>query len=55
MNLFRRITASFTGSIESAVSQLENHEAVVQAALKDTRAMAAKAKVRFARVHPGLR
>ena len=50
MNLFRRITASFTGSIESAVSQLENHEAVVHAALKDTRTMAAKAKVRLARV-----
>ncbi len=50
MNILRRITASFSGSIENAVSQLENHEAVVHAALKDTRAMAAKAKVRLARV-----
>ncbi len=50
MNVFRRITASFTGSLESAVSQLENHEAVVHAALKDTRSLAAKAKVRLARV-----
>ena len=51
MNILRRITASFSGSIEQAVSQLENHEAVVHAALKDTRAMAAKAKVRLARVN----
>lgn len=50
MNILQRITASFSGSIENAVSQLENHEAVVHAALKDTRAMAAKAKVRLARV-----
>lgn len=50
MNILQRITASFTGSIENAVSHLENHEAVVHAALKDTRAMAAKAKVRLARV-----
>lgn len=50
MNILKRITASFSGSIENAVSQLENHEAVVHAALKDTRAMAAKAKVRLARV-----
>jgi len=50
MNLFQRITASFSGSMESVVSQFENHEAIVEAALKDTRAMAAKAKVRLSRV-----
>lgn len=50
MNIFKRLTASFSGSIESAVSQLENHDAVVQAVLKDTRALAARAKVRLTRV-----
>ncbi len=50
MNIFNRITATLSGSIESAVTQLENHEAVVHATLKEARASAAKAQVRLDRV-----
>lgn len=50
MNLFKRLTATFTGSLESAVSHFENHEALVQAALKETREAAAKTRVRLDRV-----
>lgn len=50
MNLFRRLGATVTGTIEGAVAQLENHEAVVREALKETRTAAARAKVQLARV-----
>ncbi len=50
MNIFRRITATVSGSIEQAATQLENHDAIVEVALKQTRAAAAKAKVRLTRV-----
>jgi phage shock protein A len=50
MNLLTRITATLTGKVEGMVSQIENHDAVVEAALKDTRAAVAKAKVRLDRV-----
>ena len=50
MNLFKRFTATFSGSLEQAVAHIENHDAVVEVALRDTRKAAAKAKVRLARV-----
>lgn len=50
MNLFRRLSATVTGTIEGAVAHLENHEAVVREALKETRGAAARAKVQLARV-----
>ena len=50
MNLLTRITATLTGKMEEMVSQVENHDAVIAAALKDTRAAVAKAKVRLDRV-----
>ncbi len=50
MNIFRRITATVSGSIEQAATQLENHDAIVEVALRQTRAAAAKAKVRLTRV-----
>lgn len=50
MNLFSRISATFTGKLDEMVSHVENHDAVVAVALKDTRAAVAKAKVRLERV-----
>lgn len=51
MNIFARITATLTGKLDEMVTHVENHDAVVAVALKDTRAAAAKAKVRLERVH----
>ncbi|QQS57125.1 MAG: hypothetical protein IPN28_12865 [Alphaproteobacteria bacterium] len=51
MNIFARITATLTGKLDEMVSHVENHDAVVAVALKDTCAAAAKAKVRLERVH----
>lgn len=51
MKLLTRITATLTGKMEEIVSQVENHDAIVAVALKDTRAAVAKAKVRLDRVH----
>lgn len=50
MNLFQRITATFTSKLENVVSHVENHDAVVEVALKDTRAAMAKSRVRLTRV-----
>ncbi|MCB1682654.1 MAG: PspA/IM30 family protein [Alphaproteobacteria bacterium] len=50
MNIFTRITATLTGKLDEMVAQVENHDAVVAVALKDTRAAVAKAKVRLDRV-----
>ena len=50
MNLFTRINATLTGKLDEIVGRVENHDAVVAVALKDTRAAVAKAKVRLDRV-----
>ena len=50
MSIFRRLQATISASLDNAVSQVENHDAVVEAALKDARAAAARARVRLARV-----
>lgn len=46
MKFFTRITTT----LERAVSQLENHDAVVEVAIKDTRTAIAKSRTRLARV-----
>ncbi len=50
MNLFTRISATLTGKLDDMVAHVENHDAVVAVALKDTRTAVAKAKVRLDRV-----
>ncbi len=50
MNVFTRISATLTGKLDEVISHVENHDAVVAVALKDTRAALAKAKVRLERV-----
>lgn len=50
MNLFTRISATLTGTVDNMVSHVENHDAVIQAALKETRAAVAKARIQLSRV-----
>ena len=50
MNLIRRISATLTSSVDRAVSKVENHDAIVNAALRDTQQAAARARVRLERV-----
>lgn len=50
MNLMQRITTTLHASMHDVVSRVENHDAVAEAALNNTRAAAAKAKVRFTRI-----
>lgn len=50
MGLFKRITATLTSTVDQAVTRVENHDAIVAAAIKSTQSNAAKAKVRLARV-----
>ena len=50
MSLFQRITATITSSVDNAVSKVENHDAIINAALKDTQRAAARSRVRLERV-----
>jgi len=50
MSLFTRITATVAASVDSAVSRVEDHNAVIEASLTQTRRAAASARVRLARV-----
>ena len=44
MSLFRRITTTVTSSVDKAVSKVENHDAIINAALRDTQQAAARAR-----------
>ena len=50
MSLIRRISATVTSSVDRAVSRVENHDAIVNAALRDTQQAAARSRVRLERV-----
>jgi len=50
MSLIRRISATLTSSVDRAVSKVENHDAIVNAALRDTQQAAARSRVRLERV-----
>ena len=50
MSLIRRISATLTSSVDRAVSKVENHDAIVNAALKDTQHAAARSRVRLERI-----
>jgi len=50
MSVFKRLTATLSAQIDHMVSQIENHDAVIEAAMGDARQAAARAKVRLARV-----
>ena len=50
MSLIRRISASITSSVDRAVSKVENHDAIINAALRDSQRAAARSRVRLERV-----
>lgn len=47
MNLIQRLTTSVTATLDSAVNQIENHDAIIDATIKQTRQAAAKTKARI--------
>ena len=50
MGIIRRLQATIAANLDNAISRVENHDAVVDAALKEARSAAARARVRLARV-----
>ncbi len=50
MGIINRITTTLTSSVDKVVSQVENHDAVIDVSIKDCRAALAKAQVRYSRV-----
>ncbi len=50
MSLIRRISTSISTSVDRAVSRVENHDAIINAALRDTQRAAARSRVRLERV-----
>lgn len=50
MGIINRITTTLTASVDKAVSQVENHDAVIDASIKDCRTALSKAQVRYSRV-----
>lgn len=55
MSLFRRISATISGTVGQAVSQIENQDAIVDAILRQSRQELSKAKVRLNRVEADAR
>jgi len=53
MTLFKRFSATVYSRLDQAIGQIENHDAVVDATVREVRHAAATAKVRLARVHAG--
>ena len=50
MSLIKRVSTSITASVGRAVSKVENHDAIINAALRDTQQAAARSRVRLERV-----
>lgn len=47
MNLFKRLTTSVTATFDNAVGQLENHDAIVEATIRQTKQSVAKTRARI--------
>lgn len=47
MKLIKRLSTSITATLDSAVGQLENHDAIVEATIRQTRQSVAKTKARI--------
>jgi len=50
MSLIRRISTSISSTVDRAVSKVENHDAIINSALRDTQQAAARSRVRLERV-----
>jgi len=46
MNLIKRLTTSISASLDTAVNQMENHDAIVDAGIKQTRKAVARTRAR---------
>jgi phage shock protein A len=51
MSIFKRLSATLISRVDQVVGEIENHDAVAQAALNDMRKKVAEAKVRLNQVH----
>ena len=47
MKLIKRLSTTLSATLDSAVGQLENHDAIVEATIKQTRQSVAKTKARI--------
>ena len=50
MRLIKRISTTVSSTLDKAVSKVENHDAIINAALKETQLAAAQSRVRLVRV-----
>lgn len=50
MRLLHRISSTISAKVDQAITRVENHDAIIQAAIKRTQTNAATARVRLARV-----
>ena len=50
MGLFNRISATIVSTVDKAVTRVENHDAIIESSIRQTRQVAARARVRLARV-----
>jgi phage shock protein A len=51
MSLFKRISVSFRSQLDSAVSRIENHDAIIDAALQESRDAIARLKLQQSRLN----
>ncbi|MES9853586.1 MAG: PspA/IM30 family protein [Candidatus Thiodiazotropha sp. L084R] len=51
MSVIKRLSATLSASVDKWVGEIENHDAVIEAAILDARQSTAKAKVRVDRLH----
>jgi len=50
MSIFKRLSATVHATVDRTVASIENHDAIIQATLADSRKAVATAKIRLARV-----
>lgn len=50
MSIFKRLSATVFSSVDRVVSEIENHDAIVETAIRDNQRALAKARVRFNRL-----
>lgn len=50
MNIFKRVFTSVSASMDDVVNKVENHDAIVESMIKQSRQAAANTRVRLARV-----
>jgi len=50
MSIIKRLSATVLSSVDSLVSEIENHDAIIESAIRDNQRALAKARVRFNRL-----